>query len=351
MRAGKKSVVMTLLLVPVLITSLVTGCYRDPQVFVDVDEEDVRFRIPPGFPQPHYDFSLNPVTAAGFKLGRKLFYDPRLSRDNTIACGSCHQQSSAFIHIDHQLSHGIDGLVGTRNAPGLWNLAWHSTFMWDGGINHIENQPLGPIANPVEMDEDINNIIAKLKADANYPGMFEDAFGSDTITTQRITQALTQFQGLIISDNSKYDQYTRGEVALSPQELAGLATFRSKCASCHTEPLFTDDGFHNNGLAPEPTIMDAGRMRITLNPADSLKFKTPSLRNIVITGPYMHDGRFATLSQCLNHYTGPMYPSTTLDPLLTSGIALTAQEKSDLLAFLATLTDFTIIQDPKFREQ
>ena len=346
-----KTVVVSFLLLPIAITVLVTSCFRDPQVGIELDENDVAFRILAGFPTPSYDFSLNPITVNGFELGRKLFYDPKLSRDNTISCGSCHQQSNAFAHSEHQLSHGIDGLFGTRNAPGLWNLAWNTTFMWDGGITHIELQPLGPIANPVEMDEDINNVISKLQSDANYPRMFEAAFGSDTITTQRITQAITQFQGLIISDNSKYDQYNRGEVALSPQELAGLATFRSKCASCHTEPLFTDRTYHNNGLAPEPTIMDAGRMMITADPADSMKFKTPSLRNIALTGPYMHDGRFTTLTQCLNHYTSPMYQSATLDPLLTTGIQLTALEKSDLLAFLATLTDYSMIQDPRFKEQ
>lgn len=338
-------------LLPVIISAVLSSCHRDPEIPIETTAEDVKFYIPQGFPQPNYDFSLNPVTLDGFKLGRKLFYDPRLSRDNTISCGSCHQQEFAFAHGEHQVSHGIDGLLGTRNAPGLWNLAWHQTFMWDGGITHIELQPLGPIANPVEMDESIANIIAKLNADSQYPSMFEAAFGNDTITTQRITQAITLFQGLMISSNSKYDQVMRGEAAFTSQEQYGLATFRSKCASCHIEPLFTDALYHNNGLAPEPTIMDAGRMRITNDPADSMKFKTPSLRNIALTGPYMHDGRFTTLSQCLNHYSGPMYPSSTLDPQLTSGIPLSAQEKSDLLAFLATLTDFTLINDPKFREQ
>jgi cytochrome c peroxidase len=346
-----KLVIWISLAVPVLIASFVSGCHRDPEIPITLTEADIKFRIPQGFPQPNYDFSLNPVTVDGFLLGKKLFYDPRLSRDNTISCGSCHQQEFAFAHGEHQLSHGVDGLLGTRNAPGLWNLAWHQTYMWDGGITHIELQPLGPIGNPVEMDETVANIIAKISSDVIYREMFAAAFGSDTITTQRITQAITQFQGLMISDNSKYDQVQRGEATFTQQEQYGLATFRSKCASCHAEPLFTDDGFHNNGLTPEPTILDPGRMMITNNAADSLKFKTPSLRNIAVTGPYMHDGRFTTLSQCLNHYSGPMYPSATLDPQLATGIPLTVQEKADLLAFLATLTDYTLINDPKFREQ
>jgi len=347
----KRGMAVAVILLPVVIASFVSGCYRDPEIPIALNEENVKFYVPQGFPAPQYDFSTNPVTVAGFKLGRKLFYDPRLSRDNTISCGSCHQQTVAFAHSEHRVSHGIDGLFGTRNAPGLWNLAWNQTFMWDGGITHIELQPLGPIGNPVEMDETLPNIIAKLNADSQYRLMFEAAFGSDTITTQRITQAISQFQGLMISDNSRYDQYMRNEISLEQPELNGLATFRSKCASCHTEPLFTDRSFHNNGLTPEPTIMDAGRMMITANPADSMKFKTPSLRNIAVTPPYMHDGRFNTLSQCLDHYSGTMYPSATLDPQLTSGIPLTPQEKSDLLAFLATLTDYTLINDPRFREQ
>jgi cytochrome c peroxidase len=337
---------------PFAIVLFVQSCTIDPDIPDVLSPEDVKFRIPQGFPQPSYDFSLNPVTIDGFKLGRKLFYDPLLSVDNTISCGSCHQQFVAFAHSEHQVSHGVGGQIGTRNAPGLWNLAWHEDFMWDGGIPHIESQPLGPIENPVEMGETIGNVIAKLEASADYPELFEAAFGSDTITTQRITQAIAQFQGLMISDNSKYDQAMRGEISFTPQEQYGLATFRSKCASCHPEPLFTDHGFHNNGLPPEPTIMDAGRMMITANPADSMKFKTPSLRNIAVTGPYMHDGRFTTLTQCLNHYSGGnMYQSATLDTALTNGIPLTAVEKSDLIAFLGTLTDYTLIEDTKFKEQ
>ena len=329
----------------------VVSCSRDPEIIPETTAEDLVFKVPQGFPAPVYTFQNNEVTLAGFILGRELFYDPLLSRDNTISCGSCHQQSVAFAHAEHGLSHGVDGLFGTRNAPGLFNLAWHYTFMHDGGVNHLESQPLAPIENPVEMDETVANVIAKLNASQKYKKMFKDAFGDDSITTQRMTRAFSQFQGMMISADSKYDKYTRGETQLSQQEMNGLATFRSKCSSCHTEPLFTDRSFHNNGLAPDPTIMDPGRMMITGLPSDSLKFATPSLRNIAVTGPYMHDGRYQTLQQCLDHYTNPLYQSATLDPLLTSGIPLTSQEKADLMAFLSTLTDWTFINDPKFREQ
>lgn len=351
-RALRAAVVGALVAIPVCIVSFASSCATDPEIPAVITAEDVKFRVPQGFPVPNYDFSLNPVTLDGFKLGRELFYEPKLSRDNTISCGSCHQQAVAFAHAEHQISHGVDGLLGTRNAPGLWNLAWHNEFMWDGGIQHIELQPLGPIGNPVEMDETLGNVIAKLNADSRYPEMFKAAFGTDTITTQRIMMAITQFQGLMISDNSKYDQVMRGEATFTQQEEYGLATFRSKCVSCHTEPLFTDRSYHNNGLRPEPTIMDAGRMMITANPLDSMKFKTPSLRNIAVTGPYMHDGRFTTIMQCLNHYSsGNLYQSATLDPALApNGIPLTAQEKADLIAFLGTLTDYKLMDDPKFSE-
>jgi cytochrome c peroxidase len=329
---------------------LFNACRKDPEVLPELKPEDVSFYVPTGFPQPVYDFANNTPTPAGFSLGRKLFYEPMLSRDNTISCAFCHQQVSAFANTNHQFSHGIDGLFGTRNAPGLWNLAWNQTFMWDGGINHIESQPLGPIANPVEMDETISNVILKLSASASYRSAFQDAFGDDSITTQRITRALAQFMGIMISADSKYDQYMRGTASFTPAEEHGLALFRSNCVSCHTEPLFTDRSYHNNGLAVDPTINDKGRMRITLDPNDSLKFKTPSLRNITLTGPYMHDGRFSTLSQCLDHYSSGIVTSPTLDPLLSAGIPLTALEKSDLLAFLATLTDQTFINDKRFAE-
>lgn len=350
MQPFRKLVVATLLIGSAGFAAFAGGCNVDPEVLPVLSEDDVRFYVPQGFPQPVYTFIDNTVTPEGFELGRKLFYDGRLSRDNSISCGSCHQQFVAFAHSTHQFSHGIDGLLGTRNAPGLFNLAWNQRFMWDGGINHIENQPLGPIANPVEMDETLTNVIAKLDADASYHQKFEAAFGDDSITTQRICRALAQFMGIMISDDSKYDQYRRGETSFSQSEENGLAMFRTRCASCHTEPLLTDNSFHNNGLPVDNTINDIGRMIITNDPADSLKFKTPSLRNIALTGPYMHDGRFLTLSECLDHYSGGIVAGPTLDPALTGGIPLNAQEKADLLAFLATLTDYTFIQDPKFRE-
>ncbi|TND10042.1 MAG: cytochrome c peroxidase [Bacteroidetes bacterium] len=328
-----------------------SGCAEDPYIPQPAVDEYV-FRVPSNFPQPVYNFANNTVSEAGFKLGRKLFYDPILSRDNSTSCASCHQQASAFAHTEHRFSHGINDQLGNRNAPPVYNMAWLPYFMWDGGINHIESQPSGPITNPIEMDESLGNVIAKLSATPAYRAMFTDAFGDDTITTQRMFRAMAQFMGMMVSANSRYDKYMRGETGgeMNAQELSGLSLFRQKCASCHTEPLFSDYAFRNNGLAADPTINDSGRTHITQNPADMYKFKTPSLRNIELTTPYMHDGRFITLDQALNHYTSGVVAGPTLDPLLADGIPMTAQEKADIITFLKTLTDISFTIDHRFSE-
>ncbi|RYZ54383.1 MAG: cytochrome-c peroxidase [Sphingobacteriales bacterium] len=312
----------------------------------------ISFDVPQGWPQPAYKFdSGNPLTEAGFELGRKLFFDARLSRDNSVSCGSCHQPFAAFAQFDHDLSHGVENKLGTRNSPGLFNLAWHTTFFWDGGVNHIESQPIAPIQNPVEMDEKLENILVKLKADPEYRGRFNKAFGSDTINTQRIFKAITQFMGALVSSGSKYDQYIAGTsgVTFSMSEKAGLNLFESKCASCHKAPLFSDFTFRNNGLKPT-SVNDSGRAHITREDPDLYKFKVPSLRNLRFSPPYMHDGRFKTLDQVLDHYATGIHSSPTLDPLLASGITLNQQERKDLLAFLNTLNDETFVKNPRFQE-
>ena len=308
------------------------------------------FYIPDGFPEPVYKFQNNPVTPAGFALGKELFYDPILSRDSTVSCGSCHQQFAAFAQSDHKLSHGVDNLLGNRNSPALYNIAWFPNFMWDGGVNHLEVQPLAPITNPVEMDETMPNVLVKLKRSNSYPGMFEAAFGSDTITTQAIMRAMAQFMGSMISADSKYDRYEAGKVNLTSVELSGLQLFRAKCESCHKEPLLTDMSFRNNGLDSYFT-KDPGRAIITSIPQDSGLFRVPSLRNVVLTFPYMHDGRFEKLMDVMNHYSSGIQPSNTLDPILAAaGIPLTLSEKNDLIAFLGTLTDYSFISDSRFKE-
>jgi cytochrome c peroxidase len=336
---------------------LFVGCGRDESTELQLPSEgdglteaDVELRLPAGFPSPVYNNSSNPITLDGFRLGRKLFYDPILSRDSTISCSSCHQQFAAFSHLDHDRSHGIDGLFGIRNAPGLMNLIWKDELMWDGGVNNLEVQPPAAITNPVEMDDDLANIVVKLKRHPEYPAMFRKAFGTDSVTSQRMLKAMAQFMSLMISADSKYDRVRAGREAFSTTEQEGYALFQAKCASCHAEPLLTDNSYRNNGLMPSPVFNDSGRAHITGLPADRYKFKVPSLRNVEVTRPYMHDGRFLTLDQVLSHYTNGIQSSPTLDPQLVGGIALTAAEKTALIAFLKTLTDQAYLQDRRFAE-
>lgn len=326
------------------------SCSVDPEIKPIIGNDDIKEIIPEGWPTPYYNFSNNPLSADKFTLGRYLFYDPILSADNTISCGSCHQQFVAFAHAGHDVSHGINGLLGIRNAPALQNMNWLPTFMHDGGILNLEIQPLAPLTNPVEMDENLGHVISKLSASAKYKQLFIKAFGDDMVNSQRIFKAIAQFTGTMYSYNSKYDMVKNGKESFTAQEQSGYSIFTQKCASCHKEPLFSDFDFRNNGLPFNVALNDSGRAHITGNPMDRNKFKTPSLRNIEKTSPYMHDGRFVTLDQCLNHYTTGIVTSPTLDPQLTNGIQLSVQEKSDIIAFLKTLTDTKFLTDSRYSE-
>jgi len=309
------------------------------------------FKAPSNFPTPTYDFSGNPVTEAGFTLGKKLFYDGRLSRDGTVSCGTCHISFSAFSHFGHSVSHGIDGKLGSRNAPAVQNMAWEPFFFWDGGVFNLDLFSINPIQNHLEMDETIPNVIAKLKADAEYVKQFKAAFGTEDVTATRMYLALSQFMCILVTNNSKYDQVLNGTASFTTQENAGKQLFEQKCASCHSGILFTDHAFKNNGLS---LTNDIGRGRITLNTNDDHCFKVPSLRNIAKTTPYMHDGRFSTLEQVLNHYASGVQNTPTLDTLLKQngqlGIPLTNDEKANIILFLNTLTDETFIKNPLFAE-
>ena len=265
--------------------------------------------VPKDWPQPKYDFKKNPLTEEGFQLGRHLFYDPIISRDSTISCASCHLQQTGFTHVDHQLSHGIDGKIGTRNTLALINLAWNKDFMWDGGVNSIEVQAINPITNPDEMDETLANVIVKLQASEKYRKLFTKAFGDDKVNSQRLLKALAQYTVMLKSSNSKYDKVMRKEEDYNKREQRGYDIFKSNCASCHKEPLFRDDKFENNGLAIDTTLNDVGRIKITQKKEDYLRFKIPTLRNIQFTFPYMHDGRFKTLTEVVKHYNSLMTES------------------------------------------
>lgn len=306
--------------------------------------------IPSGFPAVQYSFANNPLTEEGFQLGRKLFYDGILSKDGNFPCASCHQQFAAFCTYDHPLSHGFNNTFTTRNAPGLFNLAWNKEMMWDGGITNIELQPLAPITGPHEMAEDVNNDVKKLQASSDYQRMFKAAFGDETINSQRMLYALTQYMVSLVSADSKYDKVKAGKATFTSDEQNGYTIFQAKCESCHTEPLFTDHSFRNVGLTVDPYLQDIGRMKITNNPADSLKFKVPSLRNVYLTEPYGHDGRFASIGEVIDHYNSGVVQSPTLDPSLKNGIPINFVEKYYLEQFLKTLSDSTFIQNQRFAQ-
>ena len=319
--------------------------------FIGIKNKTNLFQYPKYWPKPIYDFKKNPITEEGFQLGRHLFYDTILSRDNTISCASCHLQATGFTHVDHDLSHGIDNRMGTRNSLALMNLAWKKSFMWDGSINHLEVQALAPIESVDEMDESFANVIKKINNSKKYKKLYYDAFKDSIATGQNTLLALTQFELMLNSFNSKYDKYIRKEngVTFTEKEKNGLNVFRKNCASCHTEPLFTNDLFKNNGLPVDKTLNDEGRMTVTKKASDYLKFKVPTLRNIKKTRPYMHDGRFESLYEVVDHYMTGIESSKTLSQELKTPIKLSHKQKVELVAFLKTLTDYEFLRNPKFQ--
>lgn len=305
------------------------------------------FNPPDYFPKPVYNFEQPPLDSNKIELGRILFYDPILSKDNTISCASCHSPFNAFAHTDHDLSHGIFDSIGNRNAPALFNLAWQKTFMWDGAINHLDMQALAPISHPSEMGSNINEVIKKLNESKAYKELFLNAFQDSTISTSKILKALSQFQLTLVSSNTKYDKVKMGKEAFTEQEKNGYQLYKNNCASCHSEPFFSNYNFENNGLPIDPTLNDMGRYVITENENDKRKFKVPSLRNLSFTYPYMHDGRFMTLQEVINHYTSGIEYSETLSLQFNKSIELSSNEKVDLISFLLTLNDKDFVFNKK----
>lgn len=316
-----------------VLIALGQAAYKSPRL------THVPLEYPASWPQPIYDLKKDPLSKEGIALGRKLFYDPILSKDGMVSCSSCHLSYTSFTHVDHALSHGVGDSIGTRNSPVLINLAWNKHFMWDGAISHLDMQALAPINHPAEMGETTASVVDKLQHTEHYPKLFQQVYGDSVITGQHLLKALSQFQLTLVSANSKYDRVASGLEAFTPQESNGYQLFKANCGSCHQEPLFTTGEFANNGLPVDSTLQDMGRMLISLDAADSLKFKIPTLRNIEFSFPYMHDGRFTSLRQVIDHYTEHLQSSPTLAPELQKGISLTANEKVDLTAFLLTLTD------------
>ncbi|MET3114921.1 cytochrome c peroxidase [Pedobacter sp. CG_S7] len=333
----------------------ILACKKDSSIKEQIDTF-LGFQKPGNFPEPDYNFANNPITQEGFELGRALFYEPRLSRDNTISCGSCHIQSAAFTQHGHDVSHGIDDRLGTRNSPPIMNLAWNKSFMWGGGIYDLDLQPIVPITTHEEMDENLKNVMNKLSKLPKYLELFKSAYGSENITTAKFMKALSQFMLMCVSSNAKYDKVMRkeGGAVFTAEEQEGYVLFKQKCASCHSEPLFTDGSFRNNGLGISP-VNDKGLYTATLKETDLYTFKVPSLRNLQYTAPFMHDGRFLSLAAVLEHYNAEVQPTRNLDPLLNQenkpGITLPEVEKVKLAAFLSTLNDTEFIKNTLLSEQ
>ncbi|CCH57549.1 cytochrome c peroxidase (plasmid) [Fibrisoma limi BUZ 3] len=312
------------------------------------------FPKPAHFPEPVYDFNKYPLTKVKIALGRRLFYDPFLSRDGSVSCASCHQQASAFTQHGHRLSHGINDSLTEHNSMPLMNLAWQDKFGWDGGIHALDLFPVSPLQHPHEMGENLVNLLGKLRQNESYRLQFLDAFANDNVSSDQLLQALSQFMLTMVSATSRYDQFVgQQQQTLTQDEQKGLTVFEQKCHSCHGGFLFTDLSLRNNGLRAFNRA-DIGLEKITQKTSDRYKFKVPSLRNVAVTAPYMHDGRFGTLEEVLDHYSDGVVKSATLDPLLTArgklGIRLSAAEKQHLIQFLGTLTDKQFLTNPAFSE-
>lgn len=314
--------------------------------------------IPTNFPKPLNDPD-NPLTVEGVALGRMLFYDQRLSASNRLSCASCHHQDLSFSDGVALSNIGESGKMLPRNAPALINLAWmQNGLFWDGGSTNLESQAFGPLTSADEMHQNLYELEAELKAVPDYLQRFKQVFGGNP-TSANIVKALAQFERTLISGSSRYDRYSRKEpgATLTAEELEGLALINTKCRSCHAGELFTDNGYHNNGIDNDFTSdahegLFQGRSRITFNPADLGKFRTPTLRNVLLTAPYMHDGRFATIEAVLAHYHTGVKVSPTLDQALyqshrQAGISMTDAEIRSIKAFLGTLTDQSFINNKR----
>ena len=289
--------------------------------------------------------SDNVLTSSRIALGKKLFYDQRLSRTGEVSCASCHKQELAFAD-PRPASIGVHGRIGTRNAPALVNLAWNTSFFWDGGVKTLEQQAIGPITNPLEMDMTMAEVVQRISADPDYVRLAQTAYGSE-LRPEVVTKGIASFMRSLVSGTSRYDRYLAGDAAaLSAPEKRGAAIAlgeRGDCFHCHVGFNLTNNSFANNGLVSA----DRGRFKVTEKPEDDGKFKVPTLRNVALTAPYMHDGSLATLRDVVDFYSRGGQGNPNTDPTIRP-LDLTAQEKDDLLAFLGSLTDEGFVKNPRF---
>lgn len=346
---------------------LIPGCdCREPQW----EATPYNLEIPAFFP-PMDIPADNPLTVEGVNLGRHLFWEKALSLDYTMSCGSCHAPDANFSD-PNQYSEGVSGMLGDRNASAIINMGWSPSFAWDGRSLTLEDHIRDPVEHPLEMNvawEVVEDRLQNENLSMDYPQMFWDAFGEDVITEDLAVKAIAQFIRTMISSDSKFDKYRRGEAQLTSQEYMGYQLFLKEggdpevnpggefgadCFHCHGEAglQFSDYLFHNNGLDAS-FENDPGRFNVTAWPLDSGLFKTPTLRNVALSGPYMHDGRFNTLEEVVEHYNSGGVPSSTIDTFMkytTGGLQLAPAQKEALIAFLNTLTDETYINNPDFQD-
>jgi cytochrome c peroxidase len=374
---GKYSVVPLIVAIPMLLLS----CKKDgaaPDDTVQYTQTPVTISSGmPGYPAPTIP-SDNPTTEEGVLLGRTLFYDPKLSADGTISCASCHQLSKGMAD-GLPVSIGIRGQRTNRSSMPLINLAWVNKFFWDGRVNSLEEQSLHPIDNPQEMGNSIGNVVSYLQGQPAYVTMFSRAFNTSRVNPNLVAKAIAQFERTLVSFNSKYDRFIRGQEALTTEEAKGLALFSqhpdpfagangvrgANCNDCHSVGLFQGkttgfQGFMNNGTPAGAGLpQDLGLQLVTNQTADAGKMRIPTLRNIALTAPYMHAGQFGTLADVMDHYNSPdLFQKPNVDFLITSAInrrfttelGLTAAEKQAVIAFLNTLTDTSFVNNPAFKK-
>ncbi len=344
--------------------TLLLSCEKDdmPQHVIVIDETP--FILNHGaLPAPSLP-SDNILTIQGVKLGRMLFYEKLLSKDGSQACADCHRQYDGFSDTS-RFSIGVELMPGKRQAMPVFNMAWHTNeFFWDGRAHLLRDQALKPIQDPLEMNETLPNVVAKLRNSQVYKDQFIRTFGSDEITPEKMALAMEQFMLTIVSDDSKFDKFLAGEIQLTESENRGRMLFSTEynpffpevsgadCMHCHGGANFENDKYMNNGLDAQADLIDIGRQAVTGSPNDRARFKVPSLRNIALTAPYMHDGRFKTLEEVIDHYNAGIQESLTVDPAIlntkATGLFLTKQDKEDLINFLKTLTDNTFQQNPDY---
>lgn len=321
----------------------INGCSKENR------DENKRFTFPDEFGSIKYPNTQNSPTPAGIELGRHLFYDVNLSQNRTISCGSCHAQVHGFADHNLPVSFGIHNRKGIRNSPPIFNLAWSSSFMWDGGIRHLDVMPIAPFTDTNEMGMQLPTIVERIKENPKYITLYRDAFPNKEINEESTLLALSQFMLSIVSNNSKYDRYKKGKDQFTHSELEGYQIFKTNCNICHTEPLFTNDKFEFNGIVN--TGNDKGRFRITQLENDAYRFKVPTLRNLEYTYPYMHNGSIQTLDNVIEHYIETSHnPDNNSYSGKLKPIKLSVDDVKNLKAFLKTLTDSDLISNPQYSE-